>query len=642
MDRLGALLAAEQQPALAEAAALLDVAERHAALRDAQRALREDVVAVGGLALLEAGHDGAVLEAVPLLGRDHLDEAEQPPPPLVLAGDLALDAAHAVGRRALPHEARVEVGLRQLEQLAAVLGRAAHRRRRRRLAEQLVLAKVAVLPGAQHVERLRLAGRRAGWRAGRRAVGAGRRVALALHDDLAREKRVEALHVLARPHDQLAGRHVLLVEQPHQRDERAVRDARALAVALGAAEQDRAQRLVGLLLPPAVEDAAEVLLGDVALGVGVEGGEGAPQQLGVEHLGAHRPLLPQPVRALARRLGPLVVPRRHLLLQDGREDGGAQAGRQLGRRRHGATHAGAAARDDPRVLEQLLDREPLRRVLGEQPLDEVLRLPRDLVPARRREVGRLRLDAVRRLLGVGLALGVEGVVAAQRDEEHHAERPHVRRQPHPAVLDRLGRPVRPRAAPVLRDVVVALRVARQPKVDEPHLPVLGEQQVLGLDVRVAHALRVQQRQRAAHLLEHGRRLGLRVRADLDDVVEQLASVDKLHHNVEARRRLVEVVDLTDRAVQRDASQRLHLGADHLLGVLAPAERLDRDRPTRLLASAFVDATIRARAELASELVVVVDLARLARGGSAAAVGQRGGAACGGRSTDGTAERGMLP
>ena len=49
--------------------------------------------------------------------------------------------------------------------------------------------------------------------------------------------------------------------------------------------------------------------------------------------------------------------------------------------------------------------------------------------------------------------------------------------------------------------------------------ILGEEHVLGLDVRVAQPLRVQQRQRAAHLLHQPRRLAFGERTFVNQMVE---------------------------------------------------------------------------------------------------------------------------
>eukprot|EP00964_Phaeocystis_antarctica_P002658 scaffold1396_cov73-Phaeocystis_antarctica.AAC.1 len=95
-------------------------------------------------------------------------------------------------------------------------------------------------------------------------------------------------------------------------------------------------------------------------------------------------------------------------------------------------------------------------------------------------------------------------------------------------------------------------------VDELELALSSEQDVLRLDVRVAQALRVHQRHRAAQLLQQRRRLLLRVRADLGEVVEELSARHELTHDVVMRLTLVVRLKLGDARVHAHALEHLHL------------------------------------------------------------------------------------
>eukprot|EP00964_Phaeocystis_antarctica_P083309 scaffold52410_cov51-Phaeocystis_antarctica.AAC.4 len=119
------------------------------------------------------------------------------------------------------------------------------------------------------------------------------------------------------------------------------------------------------------------------------------------------------------------------------------------------------------------------------------------------------------------------MITTQGHEEDHAQRPQIRGQPALLLADRLGRQVGQRAAPLHAVGLHALGLVqvlggRQPEVDEFHLPLLSEQHVLRLNVRVAQPLRVQERQRAAHLLHEPCRLALGEWPHVDQVVQQLA------------------------------------------------------------------------------------------------------------------------
>ena len=111
------------------------------------------------------------------------------------------------------------------------------------------------------------------------------------------------------------------------------------------------------------------------------------------------------------------------------------------------------------------------------------------------------------------------------------------------------------------------------------------------------------------------------RARRRQVVEELAAVDVLHHDVVVRRRLEVVLELRDRAVHPDAAQHAHLVADALLRLQLAHDHLHRHLLARLPVAREAHHAERAVAEHLAELVVVLHVARrrrLALGGGCCA------------------------
>jgi len=180
-------------------------------------------------------------------------------------------------------------------------------------------------------------------------------------------------------------------------------------------------------------------------------------------------------------------------------------------------------------------------------------------------------------------------VALEQDEEQHAERPHIHRQPRAdALREHLGRPIGERADGALgwlrRALTLrAVELAREAKIDElDGLLVAREQQILWFDVCVAEALRVQQRDRAANLLEELDGLSLAQRV-VAQVVQQLPARHILHHDKEPRVGLVKGLELGDALVHADALEDGDLTP--YLGLrgaaLLPRDHLDRHLLARL-------------------------------------------------------------
>jgi len=143
-------------------------------------------------------------------------------------------------------------------------------------------------------------------------------------------------------------------------------------------------------------------------------------------------------------------------------------------------------------------------------------------------------------------LGVlEGQVAAHHRVQHHARAPDVRAD---AVVllagNHFGRSVAGRTTGCLQQLVFLVHVT-ETEVDNLECLVVVEQQVLGLEVTVAHAALVQVLDARDQLLvELARLLLLQTRVP-HDVVEQLAAVGVLHDHEELLLGLDDLVQLDD-------------------------------------------------------------------------------------------------
>jgi hypothetical protein len=143
-------------------------------------------------------------------------------------------------------------------------------------------------------------------------------------------------------------------------------------------------------------------------------------------------------------------------------------------------------------------------------------------------------------------LGVlEGEVAAHHRVQHHARAPDVRAD---AVVllagNHFGCGIAGRTTGRLQQLVFLVHVT-ETEVDNLERLVVVEQQVLRLEVTVAHAARVQVLDARNQLLvELARLLLLQTRVP-HDVVEQLAAVGVLHDHEELLLRLDDLVQLDD-------------------------------------------------------------------------------------------------
>mmetsp|Transcript_1634 Transcript_1634/g.2886 ORF Transcript_1634/g.2886 Transcript_1634/m.2886 type:complete len:494 (-) Transcript_1634:579-2060(-) len=161
---------------------------------------------------------------------------------------------------------------------------------------------------------------------------------------------------------------------------------------------------------------------------------------------------------------------------------------------------------EPGVPLQLLDGRALLGVHLEDPADEVLELLAEV--GVRAQVGRPETVVAVGLAGVEPPVVVhrhlEGRVACGHDEQHHARRPDVRLGPGvPLVGQHLGAHVGLRPALRLQELLVLRAVRhgrrRQPKVRQAQLGLGVQEEVLGLQVPVVHALQVAGLQRPQEL-----------------------------------------------------------------------------------------------------------------------------------------------
>ncbi|GJP61542.1 hypothetical protein CLOP_g18688 [Closterium sp. NIES-67] len=265
--------------------------------------------------------------------------------------------------------------------------------------------------------------------------------------------------------------------------------------------------------------------------------------------------------------------------------------------RHGKQGRGGQWGTREQLTERLSQGEAVAGVLVQQTAHHVLARLAHTLPLGRAE---------RHVLG---ADGVEDAVVATRPErrvprhhhkQHHPRAPHVRLGPIRA-RQHLGRHV-VRSADQLRQRLARLEARRHTKVDQPdlHAPAapptpaalfprgpaargpLGqavgryEQDVLGLDIAVHHALPVAEGQCCQQLLQHRGRAALAEPAALFYAVEEVAAAADLHDNVHVAVVLKGAVDLDDVGVRLEQLHHRHLLA-HVLRVL---RCLHRAMPTQ--------------------------------------------------------------
>mmetsp|Transcript_86935 Transcript_86935/g.261154 ORF Transcript_86935/g.261154 Transcript_86935/m.261154 type:complete len:409 (-) Transcript_86935:277-1503(-) len=345
------------------------------------------------------------------------------------------------------------------------------------------------------------------------------------------------------------------------------------------------RELVGSeLLAEPPDDAAEVRRVDVALALGVEDLEGVGEQLSLlasdrVHLAT---ALAIPPHALVGRprvaLAGVALAQRRLPVERRDQRGGPLVAHdlvllQVGVRA-GDGHLGHIGALDPVVLEQSARSQALARVQLEKLPDQILGVVRHVTPCLVCKRHLAALDGSAHLR-VGATWRVERVATREDNVEDHAERPHVHLLAVARVGEHLGRPVSPRALP-LRESAVLPERDRQPEVADldRQVALVGrrQQQVLGLEVAVADALRVEPRDSLSDLLHQDRRLLLTVGAVLHQLLEELAARHELHHEVPLGLGLEDIEEVDDVLVRAHAPQDLDLAPD---GRAVRARFLDR-------------------------------------------------------------------
>jgi hypothetical protein len=197
---------------------------------------------------------------------------------------------------------------------------------------------------------------------------------------------------------------------------------------------------------------------------------------------------------------------------------------------------------DKVLVEELREREAVLRMHLQQLIDDGLGLGVDIVPHRVIVVELGLFNLLEHLGANGVAVHVERVIAGQQNKHEDAQRPDVDRVRVRLVVHELGRIVGPRAAHGAHRLV-GLHDGGETKVDQLDLRVgriVRQHDVLGLEIAVHNAARVQVLERGRHLPEVARCALLRVLALVDDAVEQVAARAVLHHEIDAAFVLVHV------------------------------------------------------------------------------------------------------
>jgi hypothetical protein len=211
----------------------------------------------------------------------------------------------------------------------------------------------------------------------------------------------------------------------------------------------------------------------------------------------------------------------------GREDRGRVLGTQHGR----PVLPGRALLDARHVVEHLAGvTGTVAGIAGGRPGDQVVEFGGD--PGHR---GARRGDRVVRVLVGDLhrLFALVGLLAGEHLVEHDAERVDVAAGVGRTAGDELGGEVRDGAEERGTRGGVGGRGTREPEVPELDPTVVGEQDVLGLEVAVHDAGAVRGRQAGEHGTEDVRRLFRGERAVLVQEVPQRDARDVLHHDVDA-------------------------------------------------------------------------------------------------------------
>mmetsp|Transcript_70821 Transcript_70821/g.200653 ORF Transcript_70821/g.200653 Transcript_70821/m.200653 type:complete len:276 (+) Transcript_70821:558-1385(+) len=188
---------------------------------------------------------------------------------------------------------------------------------------------------------------------------------------------------------------------------------------------------------------------------------------------------------------------------------------------------------DPDMLQSLGSGTPSAGVSLQELPDELLRVLGDQVPVLREE---RELASLHEPQHLRVVLAVEGRVAAQDHVHDHAAAPEVARVVVLPVENLRGHVER---RPCLRlEELAGLVGGGETKVNElepiaPYGVILGrEEEILGLQVPVGHALAMHVVDRAEDLLHGNARVRLAEVPLLDDPVKQLSAVANLHHQVD--------------------------------------------------------------------------------------------------------------
>mmetsp|Transcript_104626 Transcript_104626/g.272328 ORF Transcript_104626/g.272328 Transcript_104626/m.272328 type:complete len:458 (-) Transcript_104626:231-1604(-) len=200
---------------------------------------------------------------------------------------------------------------------------------------------------------------------------------------------------------------------------------------------------------------------------------------------------------------------------------------------------------DPLVVQGLLRSVAVTRVHLQEHADQNLGILRDVLPIRGIE-GKIAQTHLRKHLGIGLA--EEGRVAAEHDVHDHADAPHVAEL---VVLP--GENLRGHivgCASLRGQHLASLELAGQTEVDDLDQILLNgllghEQEVLGLQVAVAHVIFVHVVERPDDLLHEDGGLDLREVPRLDDAVEELAARGELHDQINVAVVLEGLVEFDD-------------------------------------------------------------------------------------------------
>ena len=220
------------------------------------------------------------------------------------------------------------------------------------------------------------------------------------------------------------------------------------------------------------------------------------------------------------------------------------------------------------------------------------------------------------------ALGLVRLVAGEHLVDQHAGGVHVRACVGMTVDDELGREVGDRADqhPTGGGVLgVGVDGAGEAEVGDLDAAVVGEQDVLGLDVAMEDAGGVRGGERTEYRLDHGQCLRGRHRRFLADQVAHGEAGDVLHHQ-EERPVVVTVVEDGDHVVMGEpgGGTRLALEPSYELVVVGEAlvHDLDRHRAVQSEVDGLVDGRHPAAGDLGADAVPAVEDATDERVGSA--------------------------